>query len=484
VASLSDIVRGHTDLGSGEREHLRRLVGSWGPLADLSFADMLLFAMASGAQAGKLVSLGQIRPTTSQTMYRDDLMGRFLPVAERPIVHRCMTSGKILEQEIDVIATGQRAQVLGIPVRFQRRVIAVVTRESPSRGQRSFGDMELAYLGVFERMAEMIADGTFPFPFEDSAPELAPRVGDGALVLDRVTRVVYSSPNAVSAFHRLGFHGSIAGRKIEDLGFRPETAQTMLALKVPVVDEIERGDSVTILARVVPLLTAGVVDGGLVLMRDVSEIRSRERLLVSMDATIREIHHRVKNNLQTVTSLLRIQGRRVVAPEAKAAIDEAERRIASIALVHEMLSRGGGDDVVFSDVVRPILAMAEGAGVVPVKVALVGDGPVLSATMASSLAVVVNELVQNAVEHGFPPGSEGGSVTVELIYSPTQMTVSVHDDGAGLPEGFDLESQSGLGLTIINTLVKGELDGELTIRPAMLPGRGTVAELVVGLTPR
>ena len=111
---------------------------------------------------------------------------------------------------------------------------------------------------------------------------------------------------------------------------------------MPVVGEIERGDSVTVLARIVPLLTDGEVDGALVLMRDVSELRSRERLLVSMDATIREIHHRVKNNLQTVSSLLRIQGRRVGAPEAKAAIAEAERRIASIAVVHEMLSRGRG----------------------------------------------------------------------------------------------------------------------------------------------
>jgi two-component sensor histidine kinase len=484
VASLSDIVRGHTDLGPDEREHLRRLVGSWGPLADLSFADMLLFAPANGPQAGKLVSLGQIRPTTSQTMYRDDLIGRFLPRSERPIVDQCFATGKVLEQEVDLIATGLRAQVMAIPVRFRGRVIAVVTRESPSRGHRSFGDLELAYLGVFERLAEMIADGTFPFPFEDSTPEHSPRVGDGALVLDRETRVVYSSPNAVSAFHRLGFHGTISGRKIEDLGFRPETSQTVLALKVPVIEEIERGESVTILARVIPLLTDGTVDGGLVLMRDVSEIRSRERLLVSMDATIREIHHRVKNNLQTVSSLLRIQGRRVVAPEAKAAISEAERRIASIALVHEMLSRGGGDDVVFGDVVRPILAMAEVAGVVPVKVRLLGEGPVLSTTMASSLAVVVNELVQNAVEHGFPPGSGGGSVTVELIYSPTEMTVNVHDDGVGLPGDFDLERQTGLGLTIINTLVKGELDGALAIRPATPPERGTVARLVVGLTPR
>ena len=481
MASLSDIARGHTELGSEEREHLRRLVAAWGPVADLCFADLLLVAPASAGD--RLVCLGQIRPTTAQTIYRDDQIGRFVPLVNRPMIAEALATGKIVEEEIDLAEAGTRARVTAIPVTCRGRVIAVVSRESPHLGHRPLGDLELAYLGVFHRLAQMIADGNFPFPFEDELEE-SPRVGDGALVLDRLTAVVYSSPNAVSAFHRLGFHGTIAGRKLEDLGFRAETARTVLTLKVPAVEELERTDDVTILARIVPLITSGVVDGALVLMRDVSELRSRERLLVSMDATIREIHHRVKNNLQTVSSLLRIQARRVTAPEAKEAINEAERRIATIAIVHELLSRGGGDDVIFGDVVRPILDMAAHNGVVPIQIRLLGDGPVLNTTTASSLAVVLNELVQNAVEHGFPPGSEGGTVTVELVYSNTEMTVSVHDNGVGLPDGFDLDAEPGLGLTIINTLVKGELGGRLTIRPATPPERGTVAQLTVSLAPR
>ncbi|MEZ5409713.1 MAG: sensor histidine kinase [Acidimicrobiales bacterium] len=481
MASLSDIARGHTELGSEEREHLRRLVAAWGPVADLCFADLLLVAPTPAGD--RLVCLGQIRPTTAQTIYRDDQIGRFVPMANRPMIAEALATGKIVEEEIDLAEAGTRARVTAIPVTCKGRVIAVVSRESPHLGHRPLGDLELAYLGVFHRLAQMIADGNFPFPYEDELEE-SPRVGDGALVLDRLTAIVYSSPNAVSAFHRLGFHGTIAGRKLEDLGFRAETARTVFSLKVPAVEELERTDDVTILARIVPLITNGVVDGALVLMRDVSELRSRERLLVSMDATIREIHHRVKNNLQTVSSLLRIQARRVTAPEAKEAINEAERRIATIAIVHELLSRGGGDDVIFGDVVRPILDMAAHNGVVPIQIRLLGDGPVLNTTAASSLAVVLNELVQNAVEHGFPPGSEGGTVTVELVYSNTEMTVSVHDNGVGLPDGFDLDAEPGLGLTIINTLVKGELGGRLTIRPATPPERGTVAQLTVSLAPR
>jgi two-component sensor histidine kinase len=217
-------------------------------------------------------------------------------------------------------------------------------------------------------------------------------------------------------------------------------------------------------------------------MRDVSDLRRRDRMLVSMDATIKEIHHRVKNNLQTVSSLLRIQGRRLEHPEAKAAIDESVRRIQSIAIIHEMLATSGGDDVAFSEVVQPIMSMAQSTLVSsdrPLRFRLVGEGPTLSASKASSLAVVVTELVQNAIEHGFPPGSEGGAITVELVTDPTELRVRVHDDGVGLPEGFDVSNSKGLGLTIIATLVSGELGGELKLTPATAPQRGTVAEVRV-----
>ncbi|MFV0524314.1 MAG: sensor histidine kinase [Acidimicrobiales bacterium] len=483
MASLKDIVRRHTQLDDEARDHLRRLVSSWGPLADLSFADLLLFAPV-GDDGQRFIVLAQMRPTTAQTLYRDDQLGGFVTAAERPLVAAAMRSGKITEAELDLPIPESRASVVAVPVRWQGKVVAVMTRETPQLGHRSLGDLELAYLGVSERLVQMVSDGTFPFPYEDNGTEESPRVGDGALILDREGTVAYSSPNGVSAFHRLGYHGSVVGRRLVDLGVRNENVRTAYSLRTPVVEELDRPDNVTILVRIVPLITDGVVDGALVLLRDVSELRSRERLMVSMNATIREIHHRVKNNLQTVTSLLRIQERRATAPEAKAAIAEAERRIASIATVHDMLSRGGGDEVVLGEIVRPILAVAEQAAVVPLRVRLVGDGPVVSASTASSLAVILNELVQNAVEHGFPPGSAGGAVTVEMVFDATELTVSVHDNGVGVPAGFDSTAQTGLGLTIINALVESDLGGRLVVRPAGGQDPGTVAELVVRLKPR
>jgi two-component sensor histidine kinase len=484
VASVSDLARQYTDVTGAERAHLRRLVGSWGPLADLSFSDLQLMAPVGHRVPGAdVVILGHVRPATAQTLFNDDQVGRLARLSDHPVVAAAFETGAIEEAEAEADHVGPVSNA-AIPVTFEGRVIAVVARNRRRFPDRTPSELELSYMQAFDRVAHMILEGTFPFPFEDALTEEAPRVVDGVVLLTRTGEVTYLSPNAVSALHRAGFHGPSVGRKLEDLGFDAALIDSAYQLQVPVVQELERGEDVAILARLLPFVERGSVTGGLVLLRDVSDLRRRDRMLVSMDATIREIHHRVKNNLQTVSSLLRLQGRRVDHPEAKMAIDESVRRIASIAVVHEMLAVKGGDEVAFADVVRPIMNEAERQQVREdqrIRIRLLGDGPSLPAHTASSLAVVINELIQNAIEHGFPPGSPGGAVLVELITAPTELRVRVHDDGVGVPEGFDPATSDGLGLTIISTLVSGELAGELFIRPATAPQRGTVAEVRVRL---
>jgi two-component sensor histidine kinase len=190
-------------------------------------------------------------------------------------------------------------------------------------------------------------------------------------------------------------------------------------------------------------------------------------MLLSKDATIREIHHRVKNNLQTISSLLRLQARRLSSPEAKAAVQESVRRIRTIALVHETLSREPGDDVAFIEIVRPLLRLAEESLQSPdrpVRFVVGGDGGRLPATIATPLSVVLTELLQNAVDHGFPEGSDGGTVVVQLDGDDEEMRITVINDGRPLDPTFDLDAATGLGLSIVRTLVTTELNGTIDIR--------------------
>ncbi len=153
------------------------------------------------------------------------------------------------------------------------------------------------------------------------------------------------------------------------------------------------------------------------------------------------------------------------------------RRVRSIALVHEILSREAGEDVPFVDIVRPVARMVEEAfhsDERPVRCVVEGDAGNLPAQVATPLAVILNELLQNAFDHAYPEDSGGGDVVLHLVRTAAELVVDVTDEGMGLPEGFDVGSSRGLGLSIVRTLVTTELNGTIAMRtgdgPADHPG--------------
>ncbi len=494
MASLTELARFHTTLDARGVSHLQRLVAGWGLLADFCFADLLLFAPTADSTDGdRFMVLGQVRPSTSQTVYRADWIGTIVDAEERPLITRAYQLGEIIEGETTIAALKERVRVLCIPIRCRGEVIGVLTRESAPSFGRQPGELERTYVEIFNRFARMIAAGDFPFDAQDAETEEAPRVGDGVILLDASGRVEYTSPNGVSALHRIGVHANAEGLRFDELGMDDDVVRTAFSIGAPVTQEVERGSDITVLIRCIPLVEHEVVSGAVVLTRDISELRRRDRLLLSKDATIREIHHRVKNNLQTISSLLRLQGRRFSSPEAKLAIEESVRRIRSIALVHETLSREAGDDVAFIEIVRPLVRMVEegmSSPDRPVRFHVDGEAGFLPATVATPLAVVLNELLQNAIDHAFPPDldlqASPGSVEVALHNDGMRLRATVVDDGVGLSHGFDLEATAGLGLSIVRTLVTTELAGTIELRrgPGGGDRPGTVVELEVPVAAR
>jgi len=443
----------------------------------------------------------QVRAATGQTLYHQDYVNTWASDSEKVLLKRCIESGEISQGEIFVQAIGGPANMLTIPVRYDGKTIAVLSREWVTDNARRAGQLESTYAEIFTKLSEMVAQGLFPFEGRIADASVAPRVGDGAIVLDAQTRVRYASPNAVSALHRVGVSTNAIGQTLAELGVAESAARNAYERKEPVIEEIEQTAEVTLLTRSIPLLAthgdSAEVVGGVLLLRDVSELRRRDRLLLTKDATIREIHHRVKNNLQTISSLLRLQARRLESAEAKEAVAESVRRIRTIALVHETLSREPGEDIAFIEIVRPLLRLVEEglqSADRPVQFAVKGDGGRMPATVATPLSVVILELLQNAVDHGFPEGSAGGSVVVTLSHDEDALYVRVLNNGIGLSPTFDFSSATGLGLSIVRTLVTTELAGTIAMRAGtkadgdsagiagMTDGQGTVVDLRVPIT--
>ena len=463
MSTLDDLALARTALADRELVHMERLVATWRPLADLSFADMLLLAPITGEEGHRFVVLAQVRPVTGQTNYPQDLVGTVVDEVERPLVARCWRSGDIVRADAPVLGSKERVRVQCVPVRRRGRLIGLLSREEPMTLARRSGELERIYFQTFDRFASMIADGTFPYDVDEIEMESAPRVADGVIVIDAETRVQFASPNAVSSLHRMGIHAYAQSQRLADVGFDDGAARSAMQLHLPVAEEMEH-EEVSVLVRVLPLLQGDQPAGALVLVRDVSDLRRRDRLLLSKDATIREIHHRVKNNLQTIASLLRLQGRRLRSPEARGALAESERRIRSIAIVHETLSREAGDVVAFNEIVRPLARLVEETSSSDdhtIRFHVEGDAGELPGEVATPLAVVLNELMQNAVDHAFPEGTRDARVDVMLGRDDGHVEVEVRDNGAGLPEQFTLDGSRGLGLSIVQALVTSELQGSI-----------------------
>lgn len=503
MATLHDLLAEHTALTDRAAAHLQRLVAEWQLLADLSFAD---YVMAVRSSDGRLVYVAQVRPNTASTLFQHDEVGHRVdapsaPQGENPLVALAFASGRIERDRVPQRFGEILIDRIAVPVVVAGEVIAVLGRTGAAGSALPPSPLESAYRDAAEALCQMVVEGTFPLDEANTLGLSTPRAGDGFIRINSVGRVVYASPNAVSAVHRMGWTAELAAVRLDDMiaelltdPFDAVDVSGMLAVAagdptlpspdLPLRMELDARRA-SVLIRAVPLRCGGTNRGAVVLIRDVTEVKRRDLALISKDATIREIHHRVKNNLQSVSALLRLQARRSGNPETIGALGEAVRRVSSIALVHEMLSGSVDEEVDLDAVVDRLIptlvdVWAPSSGADAVTIVRGSRLGVLPADLAMPLVQVLTEVVQNSIEHGFAESREGARIVVDGERDLRGLTVRVTDNGVGVPAGFDLATSTSLGLQIVNTLVSNDLQGQISITPD--PDRGgTVVELRIPL---
>lgn len=459
-------------LTDDDLQRLSELLAEWQLLADISFADLVLWVPRRDDERSwptGHIAVAQIRPMTAATVFTTDVIGTQINWGDRPNIDSALSNGEIVRGTQPVPLGDFMIREETIPVLFKERVIAVISRYRNIETMRTPSRLELNYREIANHIYRMIAEGDFPVNDSIYLAEAAPRVGDGLVRLDADGTIIFASPNARSAFSRIGWLTDMQGQNLGDILDslhqrsdlpKEETWHVVMSGKTLRRDEFENATGVIDLLAI-PLTESKKRIGAVVLVHNVTELRRRDRALVSKDATIREIHHRVKNNLQTVSALLRLQSRRIEDPAASQAINEAVRRVASIALVHETLSAGVKDLVNFDEIITKITrsAIELSARSSEIKCERSGECGLLPSITATPLALVVTELVHNALEHGL--ATSGSTITITTERSGDHLTVSVADDGAGLEPNFSLETSPNLGLEIVKTLTENELSGEL-----------------------
>ena len=491
MSTLSELVTAHGRSSEADIEWLHLLIGDWQLLADLAFADIVLWVPTTD---DSFVAVAHARPSSSATLFYRDFVGQRIKPEWVTQVTDAYERAQIVDSAAPDWYEETPTRVRAVPVMRRlstssadttEKPIAIITRHTNLSEARTPSRQELTFNDCGNELFRMIAAGDFPDLGAATGPRRgAPRASDGLIRLDVDGYVTFASPNGLSAFNRMGFSGELELESLAEVTTGllsgtltvDESLPLVVTGRAPWRTDIE-ANGVTVSLRAIPIRDRGERAGAIVLCRDVTELRHQEQELITKDATIREIHHRVKNNLQTVASLLRIQARRSRSDEARESLTQAMRRVAAIAVVHDTLSEGLDQNVNFDAVFERVLlliaeiASTHGTKAHPVFTGSFGDLP---SEYATPLALALTELVTNAVEHGLA-GREG---TVEIVAerSTELLNIRVRDNGVGLGEG---KVGSGLGTQIVRTLIQGELSG--TIDWHTMVGSGTEVTIEIPL---
>lgn len=453
---IEELCKAYSDLTPAEIKIVERLAEHLQTIADLTQADIFIDCITRDPDAAIVVA--EAKPRTARSLYRFSVVGQLALRQNEPAVIRTHQTGLPTLGMRGVSQEGVPIKQSVVPLFGEGgRTIGCLIMEQDITEQVSQEKRVKDLLETTEQLSETLFNLAFA---QGKISDILP---DGLLIVNRQGLISYYNNAARDIFGRVGWReGELSGKRIDEILPELDLRDDILSEQMYIECQIS---GLNLAITFVPLRGPEEACGALVLVRDITEIRVKERELMLQSVVMKEIHHRIKNNLQAVASLLRIQARRVDSEGARKAFADSISRILSIAVVHDVLSKEGVELVeiknVFSKIVEEVIASI----VDPRKdivFSLDVDSVLMPSKQATSLALVFNELVHNAIEHAFV-GRFSGKVEIRLRREGNQVALLVVDDGVGLREDFSLTKSRNLGLSIIKTLVEEDLGGTISI---------------------
>ena len=475
---------------------LSSLTSNWSLLADFALSDLVLWVPTWNE--GGMVAVAQIRPATAPTTLAEDVVGSFAPRGRFHFLDQAEVLGRATIKR-DVTAPLSPIGVEAIPVKLGEQVIGVLARHC-SEAPRVAGQLEQVYLESADAIFAMIAGGQSWLPESRDGFDRweMPRAGDGVVRLDASGKVNFASPNAVSSFRKMGLAIDLVGQQFFEIVKRMSVAPAGMSASLvklarggaTAMADLD-GDGATLMLSS-HFLSPGPALSGLemgehctvIVIKDVTDVREHQKELLSKDAIIKEINHRVKNNLQMVTSVLRLQSRRAKDPGVKEALRDAQARIGVIAAIHDSLSLEGATSIDFDVLIESLFGLIHDDSV-ELETEMQGSIGTVTSRIATPMAMAVSELIHNSVKH-----AQATKIWVKAKREVGQLAVSVSDNGIGAtssPMKLSEFPTCGLGLTIVSDLIVGELNGQVEIEPSEFiegVGNGTTVRITVPLSRR
>lgn len=452
---LRSLCNTHTQLNHRQITYLEVLEGFLPLISEMVNADIFIDCMTRNPDAAIVVAEAHAK----RSMYKDNVVGQLAYRKNEPAALRTLDIGiptfelKAITQED--ITVKQNV----VAIKYEGTVIGVLIMERDvTRAYADKRNMQIL-AETTEQLAQalMIQNAT-----RDNSNHITNYMADAILIADNKGQIIYNNPGAEKLYESLGYRESIVGMHFNNVVLDNSTLEEIREKEYLEHQEVLMGSLALNIKY--SMMKQNKEEVGLVIhIRDITDVMNKEKELILKSVAIREIHHRVKNNLQTIASLLRIQSRRITDDNAKKAFNESINRVMSIAVTHELLAQNGVDDVdikdILTNIVKGIIQFSNSMQL-KLRIEVKGDSVNINSEKATSIALVVNELVQNCVEYAFVGRTEG-NILITIEKGEFVSIVTVKDDGIGFQS--NKVKMGSLGLSIVEQLIKDKLKGDLQI---------------------
>ncbi|WP_301955586.1 histidine kinase N-terminal domain-containing protein [Mitsuokella jalaludinii] len=449
---ITRLCRAQTRLTMLQISLLARMAIVFPFLADLAHGELKVYVKAKAPEY--FLVIAQQRPHTVYLPGKDSAVGKLVRCIEEPLIKETFQTGKPARGKREW-NYGSMIDMFTFGIHDGDKVIGVLNFEVDLDKLSIEG-----YSHLLDAAVAVLYHARHILNPEQFRPITA---SDGIIITDAHSRIVFADAAAQRIYRVLGV-GSLRGGHLFDRQMTQHVTRETVETERPWQKEITAGGLILIRREIV-IREGGNLCMRIVIISDVTETRAKDKEIRIKSAVIQEIHHRVKNNLQAIASLLRIQARRAKTAEVKAALKESVNRILSISVVHEYLSQQGSEDIDVQEVMGHIFDLAARNMTdreFTIRTEFRGPRLILPSKCASSVALVLNELVLNAMEHAFT-GRKSGLIGLVVQEDEDHWHLDFYDDGVGLPEDFETRPRHSLGLTIVQTLVEGDLGGTFSI---------------------
>lgn len=447
-----------------EKQKLENMQSILGLASDIAHAQISIYL--NNLSERKLVMLCREVPETAFMYYQSDMVGKRLAYVDEPLVTHAFESGLVVHGKRAWIS-GQTTNMHLLPLKHQGKVYAVLAFEYLD-SQQCYPEHQV-FMNAAIDLLECVEDTTNSEIYE----RLSSR--DGIMLIDSNSTIIGVNNIIQNIYLTMGVHRIIA-RRITERALHLDAITDAYQQMRPVIFELHEPKQI-FAQRLIPICQGKALKQAILIMVDVTELKKRDQQLLVKSAVIKEIHHRVKNNLQTIASLLRIQARKSKYQETKNVLRDCINQILSISVVHEFLSQQNQDNININTVARNIFELMIKNMTDPelgIQTEFNGEDIILSSERANTISLVINEITQNAIEHAFTAGADA-KLCMSVYAQDGNVVVELQDNGRGLPTGFCIENSESMGLQIVKTLVEQDLKGSFSLSSTE---KGTTAKVV------